>query len=284
VNPGDPPLRITSGLWGTSVPVATLPPWSATNAYLIAGAGVGWLVDPGGDGPAAEAAIDALLTAAGVRTLKGVLLTHTHPDHVGGVAGVVHRHGPIDVLVHPAGVLRLPRGVVGRALQPGRSLVAGPRVVRALETPGHATDHLAFWLDEDRAVVVGDLVAGRGSTWVGLPDGNVVAYLASLERVAALAPRLVAPGHGPLRHDGGTVLDEARAHRLAREREVWAALEPGPATLASLRASVYPDLDPAAHDLAERSLLAHLHKLMSETRVLHLGSDVSGPFARARGG
>jgi endoribonuclease LACTB2 len=284
VNPGDPPLHITGGLWGTAVPVATLPPWSATNAYLIAGAGVGWLVDPGGAGPAAEAAIDALLASAGVRTLKGVLLTHTHPDHVAGVADVVRRHGAIDVLVHPAGVQRLPRGVVGRALLPGRRLVAGPLVVRALDTPGHATDHLAFWLDEDRAVVVGDLVAGRGSTWVGFPDGSVVDYLASLERVAALAPRLVAPGHGPLRHDGGAVLDEARAHRLARERDVWAALEAGPASLGSLRASVYPDLDADAHDLAERSLLAHLHKLMRETRVMHLGSDAHGPFARAPGG
>jgi endoribonuclease LACTB2 len=284
VIPGDPPQRIANGLWGTAVPVTTLPPWSATNAYLIAGAGVGWLVDPGGDGPAAEAAIDALLAAAGLRTLKGILLTHTHPDHVAGVAGVVRRHGAIDVLVHPAGLQRLPPGVVGRALIPGRRLVAGPVVARAFETPGHATDHLAFWLDEDRAVVVGDLVAGRGSTWVGLPDGDVVAYLASLERIAALAPRLVAPGHGPLRHDGSAVLDEARAHRLARERELWAALGPGPATLASLRATVYPDLDEAAHDLAERSLLAHLHKLMRETRVMHLGTDVRGPFARAPGG
>lgn len=283
MNLGDPPRAISGGLWGVAVPVATLPPWDATNAYLIAGAGVGWLVDPGGEGPVAEAAIDALLSAAGVRTLKGVLLTHTHPDHVGGVAGVVRRHGSTDVLVHPAGVRRLPRGIVGRALTPGRRLMAGPVVVRALETPGHATDHLAFWLDADRAVLVGDLVAGRGSTWVGLPDGDVVDYLASVARIAALAPRLVAPGHGPLRHDGGAVLDEARAHRLAREREVWAALAEGPATLASLRARVYPGLDEAVHDLAERSLLAHLHKLMRETRVMHLGADVHGPFARAPG-
>jgi endoribonuclease LACTB2 len=284
VNLVDPPRRIAGGLWGVAVPAATLPPWDATNAYLIAGGGVGWLVDPGGDGPPAEAAIAALVAAAGVRTLKGVLLTHTHADHVAGVAGVARRHGATDVLVHPAGLRRLPPGATGRALMPGRRLVAGPVVVQALETPGHASDHLAFWLEEERAVVAGDLVAGRGSTWVGLPDGDVVDYLASLERIAALAPRVVAPGHGPIRWDGGAVLDEARAHRLAREREVWTALASGPATLVRLREAIYPGLDVAVHDLAERSLLAHLHKLMRETRVMHLGADARGPFARAPGG
>jgi endoribonuclease LACTB2 len=284
LNPGEAPRQLAFGLWVSPVPVVTLPPWRATNAYLIGGDGVGWLVDPGGDGVEAEAAIAALLAAAGVRTLKGVLLTHTHRDHVAGTAAVLRRHGPSDVLVHPAGLGRLPPGVAGRALSPGRRLVAGPTVLQAIATPGHASDHLAFWLDETRAVVVGDLVAGRGSTWVGLPDGDVAAYLDSLARVAALAPRLVAPGHGPVRRDGAAVLDEARAHRLERERALWIALGPGPATIDALRAAVYPDLDAPLHDVAERSLLAHLHKLMRETRVMHLGQDERGPFARAPGG
>lgn len=284
MNLGAPPERLAATLWGVAVPADTLPPWRATNAYLIGGGGVGWLVDPGGAGPDADAAVDALLASAGVRTLKGVLLTHTHPDHVAGVAALLRRHGPTDVLVHSAGLERLPPGVEGRPLPPGRRLVAGPAVLEAIETPGHAHDHLAFWVADDRAVVAGDLVAGHGSTWVGLPDGDVAAYLASLIRVAAMAPRIVAPGHGPIRHDGGAVLDLARAHRLARELAIWAALEAGPATLDELQSTIYPDLDAAAHDLAERSLLAHLTKLMRETRVMHLGSDARGPFARAHGG
>jgi endoribonuclease LACTB2 len=282
LNPGEPPQRLAAGLWVAAVPVVTLPPWRATNAYLIGAAGVGWLVDPGGDGPEAAAAIAALLTAAGVRTLKGVLLTHTHRDHAAGVATAL-RLGASDVLVHPSGLGRLPVGVVGRPLSPGRRLVAGPTTLQAIATPGHASDHLAFWLGEERAVVVGDLVAGRGSTWVGWPDGDVAAYLGSLARVAALDPRLVAPGHGPVRHDGAAVLHEARVHRLERERELWAALGTGPATVDTLREAIYPDLDAAVHDFAERSLLAHLHKLMRETRVMHLGQDERGPFARAPG-
>lgn len=283
MNPGDGARRCADGLWGISVPSATLAPWSSTHAYLVGGAGVGWLVDPGGAGAEADAAIDALLRSAGVRELKGILLTHTHRDHVAGVDGALRRHGPTDVWVHPAGLGRLPAGVRARPLAPGRRLVAGPSFLVTVATPGHASDHLAFWLPEARALVAGDLVAGRGSTWVGTPDGDVGDYLASLARAAALDPRLVAPAHGPLRSDGRRVLDEARAHRLERERTVWDGLADGPASLAQLRDHVYPGLDPAAHDLAERSVLAHLRKLMRETRVMHLGTDEAGPFARAPG-
>jgi len=291
MNVGDPPRRWSAGLWGVAVPSDTPPPWQGTNAYLIGGQGVGWLVDPGGAGDAADAAIDALLTAAGLRTLKGVLLTHTHHDHLAGVPGVLRRHGPVDVLLHRVGLRRLPERLAGRLppgararpLSPGRRLVAGPVVLEAIDTPGHASDHLAFWLPDDRTLVAGDLVAGRGSSWVGLPDGDVADYLDAVARAAALDPVLVAPAHGPPRTDGRRVLDEARAHRLEREREVWAALAAGPATLEALRAAVYPGIDPRAHDLAERSLLAHLRKLMHEARVMHLGGDERGPFARAPG-
>jgi len=283
MTPGEGARRCAAGLWGISVPSDTLAPWTSTHAYLVGDAGVAWLIDPGGAGPEADAAVDALLRAAAVRHLKGVLLTHSHRDHVAGVAGVLRRHGPVDVWIHPAGVGRLPPEVPARPLTPGRRLVAGPHFLVAIGTPGHASDHLAFWLPEARALVAGDLVAGRGSTWVGTPDGDVADYLASLARAAALDPRLVAPGHGPLRNDGTAVLDEARAHRLERERAVWEGLAGGPTSLARLREHVYPGLEPAAHDLAERSLLAHLRKLMRETRVMHLGTDAEGPFARAPG-
>jgi endoribonuclease LACTB2 len=283
VNPAEGARRCAAGLWGISVPSDTLAPWNSTHAFVIGDGGVGWLVDPGGAGTEADAAIDELLRAAGVRTLKGVLLTHTHRDHVAGVAGLLRRHGSVDVWVHPAGLERLPAGGSGRPLQPERRLVAGASFLTAVATPGHASDHLAFWLPEARALVAGDLVAGRGSTWVGTPDGDVGAYLESLARAAALDPLLVAPAHGPLRYDGRRVLDDARTHRLERERDVWLGLADGPATLARLREHVYPGLESTAHELAERSLLAHLRKLMREARVMHLGSDAEGPFARAPG-
>lgn len=285
MNPGDPPVHVAPGVWGVAVRVRTLPPWTATHAYAVGSDGVAWLVDPGAGDAAACDALTALLAAAGVRTLKGVLLTHSHPDHVGGLAETVRRHDVDVVLAHPVALPHLDPRLPLRALQDGRRLVAGGAVVDAIETPGHAPDHLAFGVEMGgvRTLVAGDLVAGRGSTWVGVPEGDVRAYLESLARAAAWAPDVVAPGHGPVRHDGGAVLDEARRHRLEREGEVWAALADGPRTLAALREAVYGALDPAVAAFAERSLLALLAKLMHETRVDHVGSDAQGPYARRAG-
>ncbi len=285
MKPGDPPAPYGPALWGVALETRTLPPWPSTTSYAIGTNGVAWLVDPGAGDSAALDALAALLAAAGVRHLKGVLLTHTHPDHVDGVAAAVARWHLDTVFVHPAGLERVPAGVPVRPLEDGRKLVAGGAVIEALATPGHASDHLAFAVDDGAGgvLVAGDLVAGAGSIWVGLPDGDVAAYLASLARAAARAPTLVAPAHGPVRTDGVAVFDEARRHRLDRERAVWDALVTGPRTLEELRVAVYGALDPRAHDLAERSLLAHLRKLMHETRVAHVGTNVTGPYTRRPG-
>lgn len=281
----DGPQAVAPGVWATALPTRTLPPWPTTQAFAVGTAGVAWLVDPGAGGPEALAALDALLAAAGVRTLKGVLLTHGHPDHVGGVADVVARYALDAVLAHPEACARLPEAWPLRALPPGRRLVAGGAVVEALATPGHAPDHLAFGVEADgvRTLVAGDLVAGAGSIWVGEPEGDVAAYLASLAVAAAWAPDVVAPAHGPVRRDGAAVLDEARRHRLAREDAVWAALADGPRHLDELRRAVYGALAPEVAELADRALLAHLKKLMRETRVDHVGAGPDGPYARRAG-
>lgn len=279
------PFAVAPALWGVALDTRTLPPWPTTNAYAIGAGGAAWLVDPGAGDPVALAALDALLAAAGARTVKGVLLTHAHPDHVGGLEAAVARYALDAVLAHPEACARLPRALPLRPLAGGRRLVAGGAVVDVLATPGHAPDHLAFGVlaDGARTLVAGDLVAGAGSIWVGDPEGDVAAYLASLEVAAAWAPDAVAPAHGPVRRDGTAVLDQARRHRLERERAVWDALADGPLRLDGLRARVYGDLEPAVAALADRALLAHLRKLMHETRVDHVGDDADGPFARRVG-
>jgi endoribonuclease LACTB2 len=279
-------MACAPGVWCAEVPAHTLAPWTHTRAAVLGTGGVGWLVDPGGAGAEAAAAVDALLRASGVRTLKGILLTHNHRDHIEGVEGVLARHGPLPVLLHPAGTRRLAERLPEVAtipLEGGRRLMGGGEVIEALHTPGHASDHLAFWLPGSRTLIAGDLVSGRGSTWVGTPDGDVTAYLASLARATALAPALIVPAHGPLRHDGGAVLDAARGHRLAREREIWRALGAGGMGLAGLREGLYPELPSVARDFADRAILAHLLKLMREGRVMHAGEDSQGPYLRSPG-
>jgi endoribonuclease LACTB2 len=279
---GDDAFEIVAdGALRVALRTKTLPPFTHTNAYVLAADGVGIVLDPGAGDPEALTALRAALTAAGVDAPKGVLLSHTHPDHVGGVDALRAAWPDLQVWA-PAGELgrcKAEWGAIG--VRHGRNLTLGGAVLTLVGTPGHALDHVAVWWQAHRLLFAGDLVAGAGSIWVGLPDGDVRAYLESLERAAALDPAVVAPAHGPVRRDGATVLHDARRHRLAREASLLQALQGGPARLGALRSRLYPDLDEAAHDLAERTLLAHLAKLMRDLRVMHVGSDGDGPFTLA---
>ncbi len=273
--------RVADGALRVPLRTQTLPPFTHTNAYVLAADGVGIVIDPGAGDPDALAALRAALAAVGVAAPKGVLLTHTHPDHVGGVDAARSLWPDLQVWA-PAGELGRCDGAWGAiGVRHGRRLTLGGAVLTLVGTPGHALDHVAVWWAAQRLLVAGDLVAGAGSIWVGLPDGDVGAYLSSLERAAALDPAVVAPAHGPVRRDGAAVLHVARRHRLAREASLLQALQDGPARIGALRARLYPDLDESAHDLAERTVLAHLAKLMRERRVMHVGSDRDGPYALA---
>ena len=274
--------RVSEHVWRLALPSDTLPPYDHVNSYLIASSGVGALVDPGSSDAGALPAIRAALAASGVRLLKAVFLTHTHRDHTGGLRALLEAEGPLTVYVHPLEADRLAgtTGIV--ALGDDRRITVGDVVVRALHTPGHSPGHLSYQLPEEGVVLLGDLVAGEGSTWVGLPEGDVAAYLASLTRLRALRPRLLGPGHGPLVQDADRKLADSAAHRLERERQVVTALAGGAETLSELRRSIYPSLPDSAVTLVEGSLLAHLAKLMREMKVVHLGEDASGPYALRR--
>lgn len=279
--------RVVEGVWRLALPSPTLPPFRDTNAYLLARRGVGIVVDPGGDGPDAEEAVVACAAAAGVGP-KGIVLTHTHRDHLAGVDALLRRWPDLAVWVHPEELDRTDPAWRAVALTGGRRLTLADAVVEVVHTPGHSPGHVALWLAHERLLLAGDLVAGRGSIWVGLPDGDLRAYGDSLARAAALDPLVVAPAHGPVRRDGAAVLHEAREHRLGRERAVLAALSAGPLDLAALRDRIYagvsgvPD-DPLVTDLAERSLLAQLRELMRRGRVMHAGSDERGPYLATGG-
>lgn len=274
--------RISEHVWRLALPSDTLPPYDHVNTYLIASSGVGALVDPGSSDAGALPATRAALAAAGVRLLKAVFLTHTHRDHTGGLKALLQAEGPLAVYVHPLEAERL-QGTAGIVpLGDDRRITVGDVVVRALHTPGHSPGHLSYLLPEEGVLLPGDLIAGEGSTWVGLPEGDVSAYLASLARLRGLRPRLLGPGHGRIVRDADRKLADSAAHRLERERQVVTALAGGPETLSELRRNIYPSLPESAVPLVEGSLLAHLAKLMREMKVVHLGEDASGPYALRR--
>jgi ribonuclease/clavin/mitogillin len=271
--------RLSASVWRLELPSRTMPPFTSTNSYLIAQQGVAALVDPGFSGEDREslAALRAGLAAVDATLLKAVLLTHTHGDHREGLRTVLAEFESPAVYVHPLEMARVPE-VEPRGMGDGRVLTVGGCLVRALHTPGHSPGHLSFHLPEEGSLLAGDLVAGRGSVWVGLPEGDVADYLASLERLLAL-PDLerLGPGHGPQVEEPYRRLADTRSHRLEREKQVLESVSL-PRSLAELRQVVYGDLPDALCAAAEASLLAHLRKLMNEMRVVHLGDDQSGPF------
>ena len=223
-----------------------------TNTWILEGDPVAVVIDPGPDDDRHLAAIEERLAGAPVGV---VLVTHSHPDHLPLAERLAEKHR--------ARVLRHPDLGDGDLVQVGRVRL------RALHTPGHASDHLCFVEEEDRAVFTGDLVLGRGSTMITHPDGDMAAYLRSLERVHELRPAILFPGHWDPVTDPGPKLLEYRDHRLDRERQVLGAIEAGPAGAAELTRRVYAAevSGPELMRAAEMTLRAHLDKLVAEGRV-----------------
>lgn len=231
-----------------------------TNTWILGDDPVAVVIDPGPESDAHLAAIEARLAGAPVGL---VLVTHSHPDHLPLAARLADRHG--------ARVLRHPELSDGDLLQVGRV------TLRALFTPGHASDHFCFVHESDRAIFTGDLVLGRGSTMITHPDGDMAAYLQSVERLLELNPSILFPGHFDPVEDPMPRLRQYLAHRREREAQVLQALrrlEGRPATASELTGTVYGDevTDPALLRAAEMTLSAHLKKLVDEGRVVQAGS------------
>jgi glyoxylase-like metal-dependent hydrolase (beta-lactamase superfamily II)/8-oxo-dGTP pyrophosphatase MutT (NUDIX family) len=245
----------------------TLPPATHTNCLLLGDEEL-WVVDPGSPYPEEQATLDktlSLLHDEG-RRAAGVLLTHHHHDHVGGATHLARKLDlPIAATAQTAELLDFP---VQRILREGDALQVGPRGWKCLHLPGHTRGHLCLIEEGSGAVVAGDLVAGIGTVIVDPPEGDMLDYLASLRRLLQLGPGVIYPAHGPVVSAGADRLRGYLEHRLQREELVLAALRSlGAATPAQLVPPSYPDVQPEVYPLAERSLLAHLGKLVKEGRA-----------------
>jgi glyoxylase-like metal-dependent hydrolase (beta-lactamase superfamily II) len=155
---------------------------------------------------------------------------------------------------------------VTRALADREEVKAGEARLTALVTPGHASDHLCFWLEDERALFSGDHIMSGSTVVIAPPDGHMDTYMASLRKVKGLDPALIYPGHGPV-IEGAGVIDEYLAHRAMRMEQVDSSLGGGDRTVEQIVAAVYSDVAPALHPIARFSVQAHLQQLAEHGRA-----------------
>jgi len=232
--------------------------------WLIRGR-VPTLVDAGTGDPRH---LDDLKAALGGATLERVLVTHAHVDHASGAPAIGQRMPRTRFHKKPWPARDGRYAVSWEAIDDGDVLAAGDDTLRAIHTPGHAPDHLCFWHEPTRILFCGDL-AVRGTTVVipASSGGDLTEYIASLERVLALAPSKLLPAHGPVIDNPERLLRNYLAHRREREEQVLAALAAGDASPDAIVARIYSGLAPALVPMARDSVMAHLLKLERERRV-----------------
>lgn len=248
-----------------------------TNTYLVTDGEACAVIDPG---PADDRHSQAIVAAAPA-PIRCILVTHTHRDHSPGAMPLKAATGALLLgRTTPHAHWQDPAFVPDRELRHDERLTLGAGgTLRVIHTPGHASNHLCFLLEEERILFTGDHIIQGSTVVIDPPDGDMRAYLASLESLLREPLDHLAPGHGTLIPRPHEAIRGLIQHRLRREAKVLGALpRQHPADLHTLVQSVYDDVPPQLHPLAERSLLAHLLKLEAEGRVRRVVDSWMAPL------
>jgi len=250
--------------------------FTGTQTHLV-GRGAVAVIDPGPDIPAH---VEAILAATAGERIAAILCTHNHRDHSPAARALAQASGAPIIgcapLAPPADDGASDEAydadhAPDRVLRDGEALAGAGWTLVAVATPGHTSNHLCFALPEENVLFSGDHVMGWSTSIISPPDGDMAAYLASLDKLLGRGETLYLPAHGdPVAEPQSHVRNLIR-HRRQREARLLAALADRPLTLAGLVAKAYRDVDPALHPAAERSALAHLIDLRGRGLVLDEG-------------
>jgi len=235
-----------------------------TNTYLV-GRDAPVLIDTGAGVAGYLPNLLRHLERARLEEPSRILLTHRHVDHMGGVAQLRQAFSEIPVakLIFRDGTLPVPM----ESLHDGHVTEVDGLHLHAIHTPGHASDHLSFYLREERALFTGDLILEGTTTVIPPGDGDMAAYLESLRRLLDLDLTRIYPAHGRVIESPKEKIEEYIAHRFQREEMILEALRAGDRTIPEIVATVYVNTPSVLHPVAQLSVESHLIKLEQEGRV-----------------
>lgn len=262
-------VQLSSTVWRVTAANPGLMTGPGTNSYVLIGDDCCAVLDPGPDDSIHRDALLAAVAETG-KPLKFILLTHTHRDHSPGSSALVAATGARILGCPPlANDPSQDRDtIIDEILTDQQQWLGLGWPLHVVATPGHVENHLCFYCPHEGWLITGDHLI-QGSTVVIIPPhGRLADYLASLEKLLALAIKVILPGHGKAMVAAHDVICGTITHRLQRENKVLERFPIGSQhTLMELVETVYDDVQPWLHPVARFSLLAHLIKLAEEGRV-----------------
>ncbi len=244
-----------------------------TNTYLVGTGEERILLDTGDRVPDYLPILEQAMSRVGCRAIQEIVLTHGHPDHIGGCEQIIGRFGPLRVSKMAWPEVDVDYSFAITPVTDGCVFETEGATLRGHHTPGHAPDHLCFTLEEENAIFTGDNVLGVGTTVIPAGSGDLGDYMASLDRLLDEAPDRLYPAHGPVIEDGVAKLEAYIAHRREREEQILAAIEQGAAEIVAMVEIIYAAYPKGLHAAAASSVGAHLLKLEAEGRVRREGPE-----------
>lgn len=270
-----------------------------TNTYLVGTGDQRLLIDTGEANKAEYTSLLGTTLHKLQARVSQIVLTHWHHDHLGGLPDVLNKvcaggsprvykflleRSADEGLHYPLRgegnmmTVSMPAEIERQItyLKDGDVLTTEGATLRVIATPGHTKDHLSLWLDEEKAVFTGDCVLGEGSAVFE----ELSSYMTSLEKLLALCPQTLYPGHGPVLKDGQRAIKQYITHRNAREKQVTDYLEccTEPVTSYQMVQHIYKDVDQILWLGAENNVRLHLEKLLKEGRVVRVAGDTDGEY------